>query len=99
MPKKTKKEKALAQARRIIQSARLQSSIAPSQSVHVTQTETYTPSTFEFKAKPIASSISAKTEKSDEKEFSAIRKDIAKTVILAGAAIAFEFIVYLRLGK
>ena len=98
MPKKTKKEKALAQARRIVQNARLQSSIAPPHINQTEKTEVHIPSTFEFTAKTVPASPS-KTEKTDEQEFGAIRKDIVKTVVLAGAAIAFEFIVYLRLGK
>jgi hypothetical protein len=97
MPKKTKKEKALAQARRIVQNARIQSSSDVLQTVQTKASDVRPVSTFEFKVKPVASVI-AKTSASDEQEFIAIRKDIIKTVVLAGIAIACEFVVYLKLG-
>jgi hypothetical protein len=97
MPKKTKKEKALAQARRLIQNARLHSSIEIPQTAHRTVSDVQIPSSFQYQAKS-APVISAKTEVIDQQEFVSIRKDILKTVILASVAIAFEFIVYLKLG-
>jgi hypothetical protein len=100
MPKKTKKEKVIAEARRLIAKSQQFQSVAPS-SLHLQQTQTVkqqVPTTFQFQPK---SNIQpqAQNDNVDENEFHAIRKDIIKTVVLAGAAIAFECIVYLRLGK
>lgn len=97
MPKKTKKEKALAQARRIILNARDQSPSSIPQIVQIKQPDVRPVSTFEFKSKPVTP-VSAKLSVSDEQEFIAIRKDIVKTVVLASIAIAFEYVVYLKLG-
>jgi hypothetical protein len=97
MPKKTKKEKALAQARRIVQNARIQSSLEVPQIIQKDQKEVSHTSSFQFKAKP-DTAVYIKSKETDEQEFTAIRKDIMKTVILAGIAIAFEFVVYVKFG-
>jgi hypothetical protein len=97
MPKKTKKEKALAQARRIVQNARIQSSLEAPKIVQKDQKEISHTSTFQFKAKP-DTTVFTKSRETDEQEFTAIRKDIIKTVIFASIAIAFEFVVYVKLG-
>jgi hypothetical protein len=97
MPKRTKREKILADARRIVQQAHQNSKITLSdESSRGSIPELgkgYT-----FKAYQNVSPVATETI-SDVKEFTAIRKDLIKTVILAGAAIGIELLLYLKIGK
>lgn len=87
MPKKSKREKILAEARRRVRTEHvLTASPAPSPIAEHTHT-------FQFKA-PSLQGIPARTGTSDGTELTAIKKDLSKTIILAGIAIAAELVLY-----
>jgi hypothetical protein len=91
MPKKTKKEKLIAEARRIIkESSYASQSLNPNRSSVI-----YPPS------KPInnilnTGKFSISNSDLDTIEYAAIRKDIIKTVLLAGIAIGIELAFFLK---
>jgi hypothetical protein len=97
MPKKTKREKILARARRII---REQSSNPPDLPA-VTPNQVSVPHTvnpYSFKPAPV-SSLTYKQTDDDIREFAAIRRDLIKTIILSAAAVIVEIILYSSVFK
>jgi len=87
MPKKTKKQKILAQQRRHLQLT--PSSISPSADVEQTNVSSVT-----FQYQP--SQVLEKTIENpkDREDLTVIRKDLTKTLILAAIAIAVELVVH-----
>ncbi|HUD20374.1 MAG TPA: hypothetical protein VMR81_08075 [Patescibacteria group bacterium] len=92
MPKKTRREKILAEQRR--KAPAPGRSFAPA----TTQSTTLAPGTFSFQASPHISS--ERVEKPDTQELSVIQHDLTKTIILAAIAIGLELGAYWMLhGK
>lgn len=104
MPKKTKKEKIIAEYRRRIQSMANRPAVsksfekAVSENVKTSPTESPT-SVYRLTPKTInlprtASPVTA----SDVVDLAAIRHDLTKTVLLAAITVAIEFGLYWRIG-
>jgi hypothetical protein len=87
MPKKTKRQKILAQRRRRIQLT--SSSVTPSD--HIPET-TLPAATFHFQ-EPHAPMKHVENA-DDREELGVIKKDLTKTLILASIAVVFELVMY-----
>jgi hypothetical protein len=95
MPKKTKREKILARARRIIQEQSSNRSNLPS-----VTTEQYPAAHVDnsYSFKPVSvPAVKYKQNDDDVREFAAIRTDLIKTMILSAAAVIIEIILYNRI--
>jgi hypothetical protein len=91
MPKKTKKEKLIAEARRIIQESHTSGkSLSPVEKT-VNQHELEPKTSYQWASNK--TSNLAKNQ-NDDLEFAAIRKDLLKTIILAGTAVAIELALF-----
>jgi hypothetical protein len=90
MPKKTKKEKILAEARRIVRHHEsIQSLEITPKTANVVESKnpyTFSPGSVRM--------TNAKISAADISEFSIIRKDLIKTVILTVAAVFLELVIY-----
>jgi len=87
MPKKTRRQKILAQQRRHIQST--PSSVSPSSYVPQTNIPSVT-----FQFQPSHTPVKVIENSDDREELTVIKKDLTKTLILAMIAIAIELIVH-----
>jgi hypothetical protein len=98
MPKKTKREKLIAEARRIIKQSQqpVQTVISSPTELHVNkETINQKPSAFSWNSQTTSHSIKGLN---DEIEYAQIRKNLTKTVILAAIAVLIEFAFYWKLG-
>lgn len=85
MPKKTKREKILAELHR------RQAPITPSLPVVTTA---YQWQRAQFPLRPAAT-----VALSNDQEYHAIKQDLVKTIILAAGAIGIELLLYIKIGK
>ena len=94
MPKKTKREKILARARRIIQE---QSSNASDLHSATSERDITAPTTNPYSFKPVSiPAVTYKQTDEDIHEFEAIRTDLIKTILLSAGAVIVEIILYSR---
>jgi uncharacterized membrane protein len=91
MPKKTKKEKLIAEARRIIRESQMPGKSVSPVVKSVNNPEQTQKSAYQWTTDK--SNYSAKTQ-NDELEFSVIRKDLIKTIVLASAAVLVELMLF-----
>ena len=98
MPKKKKRDKILADARRIIKQAQLEQS---NNSTTDPKSADHTPSVkreYLYKPKQIHQTKPAQTT-TDHVEYKDIRQDLIKTIVFAACAIAAVFIIsYINIG-
>lgn len=98
MPKKTKREKILARARRIIweQSSNLPNIPTATAKQGFAAAHSVNPYSF----KPVSvPAVPYKHTDDDLREFTAIRSDLIKTIILSAAAVIIEIILYSSVFK
>lgn len=95
MPKKTRKEKILSEARRIIQQSQNSQNIRTSESDKQMISERKLPYNYQVRT---SQSVSNTLIKTDEKEFTVIKRDLIKTVMLTITAIVIELVLYWRIG-
>jgi hypothetical protein len=91
MPKKTKKEKLIAEARRIIRESQLPGKSISTVAKTVNHPELAQKSAYQWTTDKTIYSTKTQT---DELEFSVIRKDLIKTIVLASAAILVELMLF-----
>lgn len=102
MPKKTKREKILAEARRIILESKSGISV-PREISNVHAPDRTIPKTGGYHFAPVVRSTSSRPQAatfvSDDIEFTAIRNNLVKTILIAVGALAVEFILYWKFGS
>lgn len=101
MPKKTKRAKKRADARRNLSSP-AQSASQKTDQPGLTQAPLTSPAVYSFQltgqnSKPPVKTP-ARTEE-DDREFRSIKRDLAKTVILACLAFAVELVLFVKFGS
>ncbi len=98
MPKKTKREKIIAEYRRKLQHV-TKASGNPSENVTSTKTDTTLPASnpFPYQFNKSISPTPRYVQSVDTTEFTAIRQDLTKTLILAAISIMIELAFYLKL--
>ncbi|MEK7543441.1 MAG: hypothetical protein AAB557_01090 [Patescibacteria group bacterium] len=96
MPKKTKKEKIIAQYRRKLQGLHetVPASTVLKQSTRLTQTPSSSPFVYQAKTNDSHGTVTA-IQPIDQ----AIRKDLVKTLMLAAIAIGGEIVLSVMMGK
>jgi hypothetical protein len=95
MPKKTKREKIIAEYRRALQNGRIPST--PLNAINNTPKTRNDSKPYQFSA-PVIIPPKPQPIQTDESEFKVIRKDLMRKMVIAGVAIASEFIIYLKFG-
>jgi hypothetical protein len=97
MPKKTKREKILAEARRIIREAKSGTPV-PRSTTNVPAPDHEIAQTSGYHFAPIAHKEPTRQQVTsfvpDDAEFTAIRKNLIKTILIASGALAVEFVLY-----
>jgi hypothetical protein len=94
MPKKTRREKIIADARRIIQQAKnehLQTNNLPQNKVEIKNNHPNIQLPYQIKT---SFKQNQSNDQTDQTEFIAIKKDLTKTIVLSLIAVAVEFIIY-----
>jgi hypothetical protein len=88
MPKKSRKEKIIADLRRRVQTQQISTTHIP------TLVKEETPTTFRFQVKNEAETPVREQVQQNSSELTAIKRDLYKTFILAALAISAEVIIY-----
>jgi hypothetical protein len=99
MPKKTKKEKIIAEARRVISQSRLEKTIAPSREQTPVKESTSHPASFTYsKTPPQQSTKTQMYDLASNEEFTAIRHDLIKIIVLALIATGVVVLCAIKFG-
>jgi len=96
MPKKTRREKILARTHRLNREFQSLPTRSPPIDTDSRQKQS---NPYSYTATQTLKSQKSAVKDSDMNEFVAIRKDLAKTALLATLAIVVEFLLYLQTGK
>ncbi|MFC1647170.1 hypothetical protein ACFL1A_02690 [Patescibacteria group bacterium] len=102
MPKKTKKQKILAEARRIIRESKLneENQASPTQVAKTISPKPTSPQPASYKLNKIETKIQPKNRyEPDPKEFDSIRRGLVKTMLLATGAICIELVLFWKFGN
>jgi len=99
MPKKTKKEKIIAEARRVISQSHLQQTIPVSREQTPIKESATQPAAFTYsKTIPQQSLKTQMRDIASDEEFTAIKHDLVKTITLATVAIGVVVVCALKFG-